>query len=325
MALVGFNRSMVMKLTLALALSVGAAHAMAFEPDPLKGPKVKDSGVPGEDRKFGGGGDGKFDKENILPHRLFMRSMEVLRGEKAGALRLSEDQSKQIKAVEDDFAKVMDAYRAEHRDEARTLIKDLAPEDRRRAMELLGPDGPKGERGGERMGDRGPRPGKDGEKGQHPERRAGRDGEKGERPMDDGPMGDGPKGDGEHRPSPEKAEAAKARLKELFEAAPKPDEVHSKVFAILTADQKAAVEKQLDLARKEMQERRQEMYKDRVKKDIKGKMDEKGKDGAGKDMDPAKIREFIQSLPADEREKIKDMDPKERREYVHKLWESKKN
>lgn len=321
MALMGMNRSVV-KLTLALSLAVGSAHAFAQpggkDPGALKGPKVKDSGVPGESRMFGGGGDEKFDRERIIPHRLFMRSFEVLRGEEAGSLQLTHEQDQQLKSIDEVFRSQMDEYRAAHRDEAKSLIADLSPQDRRRAMEMLAPGGPHGERGPAG-------PGPDGEKARRPgrERGAGK-GAKGERlmppegrPGDGGPRDGGPMGDAGKPVDPQKAEAAKARLKELFEAAPKPDETHTRMFAVLTADQKAAVEKKLEKAKAEMQARREEMYKERVQRDIKGKIEEGKKAG----MDPEKIREFVRSLPASEREKLKDMDPKERREYVRKLWE----
>lgn len=335
-----FNRGLI-KVTLAMVLAVGASHAMAQDGDALKGPKVKDSGVPGESRNFGGGGDGKFDREQILPHRAFMRAFEVVRGEDAGALRLTEKQEAELKAIEDSFRAEMDKYRAEHREEAKRLIADLPPQERRRAMELLGgPGGPGAERrgpegrgpaGGGPDGEKGPRqrPGQRGGEGRG-ERRGGPDGPKGERPadapMDGGPMdgprderGGEPRGERGEKPDPAKAEAAKARLKELIEAAPKADDTHSKMFAVLTAEQKAAVEKELEQVKKDMQQRREEMYKERVKKDIKGKIDEMGDDAA-----PEKVREMIRNLPAEEREKIKAMSPEERREYVKKLIVEKK-
>ncbi len=358
-----FNRGLI-KVTLAMLLAVGTSHAMAQDGDALKGPKVKDSGVPGESRNFGGGGEGKFDRERILPHRAFMRAFEVVRGEDAGALRLTEKQESELKAIEDSFRAEMDKYREEHREEAKKLIADLPPQERRRALELLGgpggpggQDGPRGERrgpgaergpegrgpegrgpaGGGPDGEKGPRqrPGQPGQPGPRGgerggdgrgERRGGPDGPRGERPadapMDGGPM-DGPRGErgGERgeKPDPAKAEAAKARLKELFEGAPKPDDSHSKMFAVLTADQKAAVEKELERVKQEMQQRREEMYKERVKKEIKGKMDEMGDDAS-----PEKVREMIRNLPAEEREKIKAMSPEERREYVKKLVLEKK-
>lgn len=341
-----FNRGLI-KVTLAMLLAVGTSSAMAQDNgDALKGPKVKDSGVPGESRNFGGGGEGKFDRERILPHRAFMRAFEVVRGEGAGALRLTEKQEADLKAVEDSFRAEMDKYRAEHREEAKKLIADLSPEDRRRAVELLGgpgtmggPEGPRGEQrrgpegrgpaGGGPDGEKGPRqrPGQPGPRGGEGrgERRGGPDGPKGERPadapMDGGPMdgpGQGPRGGrgGERgvKPDPAKAEAAKARLKELFEGAPKPDDSHSKMFAVLSAEQKAAVEKELERVKQEMQQRREEMYKERVKKEIKGKMDEMGDDAS-----PEKVREMLRDLPAEEREKIRAMSPEERREYVKKL------
>lgn len=327
MKLVGMYRS-VIKVTLALSLAVGTAHAFAQpagkDSGALKGPKVTDSGVPGESRMFGGGGDEKFDRERIIPHRLFMRSFEVLRGEEAGSLQLTPEQDQQLKSIDEAFRSQMDEYRAAHRDEAKALIADLSPQDRRRALELLapgGPDGPRGERGFGRVKEGG-KPGKHAPG--RPEGRgpAGPDGADHAmppegRPGEGGPMDGGPLGDEGKPVDPQKAEAAREKLKALFEAAPKPDETHTKMFAVLTADQKAAVEKELEKAKAEMQARREEMYKERVQKDIKGKIEEGKKAG----MDPEKIREFVRSLPASEREKLKDMDPKERREYVRKLWE----
>jgi len=328
----------MIKVTLAMLLAVGTSSAMAQDNgDALKGPKVKDSGVPGESRNFGGGGEGKFDRERILPHRAFMRAFEVVRGEGAGALRLTEKQEAELKAIEDSFRADMDKYRAEHREEAKKLIADLPPQERRRAIELLGgPGGPGAERrgpegrgpaGGGPDGEKGPRqrPGQGGGEGRG-ERRGGPDGPKGERPadapMDGGPM-DGPRegrgGERGEKPDPAKAEAAKARLKELFEGAPKPDDSHSKMFAVLSAEQKAAVEKELEQVKQEMQQRREEMYKERVQKEIKGKMD-----AMGEDASPEKVREMIRNLPAEEREKIKAMSPEERREYVKKLIMEKK-
>jgi Spy/CpxP family protein refolding chaperone len=313
MVLAGMNRC-VIKLTLALSLSVGAAHAVAYQPDALKGPTVKDSGVPGETHMFGGGGEGKFDRERILPHRLFLRAFDVLRGEEAGALALTPDQEARLKSAEESFRTTMDAYRAEHRDEARTLIAELPPEARRRAMELLGPGGPGGPGG---AGERAP--------GQRLERGVGKGAGKGKgrgqppAPPEGGKLDDGAMGDAGKPVDRQKAEAAKARLKELMEGAPKPDDVHAKMFAVLTPEQKASVERELEHAKQEMQQRREEMYKERVKKEIKGKIDEAGKAG----MDPEKVREFVQSLPIEERQKIRGMDPKERREYVRKLWEEK--
>lgn len=324
------DRLCVLSMSVAMALTVlaGSAPAFAFEPEKpghrppaLKGPEVRDTGVPGEDRKFGGGGDNKFDRENILPHRMFVKALDVLRGEKAGSLSLSDEQERTLKAIDEEFRSEMTKYREEHKDETRALLADLTPQERRRAEAMIGggQGGPNGERGprqgmGRNEDKKGE--GKKGEKQRGP-RPAGPRGEEGA-PMGDRP--EGMRGDQEMDAKPTaKSEAAKARLRELFEGAPKPDGVHSKMFAALSADQKAAVEKELASARQEMQSRRDEMYKERVKKDIKGKIDEAGDKG----MDPAKIREFIQSLPQAEREKIRDMDPQARREFVRKLWEEK--
>src|SRR5262245_31437004 len=110
----------------ALLLTAGTALAQTTQPtDPaLKGPAVKQAGVPGENRQFG---DGKAKhKERMgteIPHRLFMRSLDALRGDSADAsVRLTADQDSKIKAINDAFMADVTKYREAHQGEARELL-----------------------------------------------------------------------------------------------------------------------------------------------------------------------------------------------------------
>lgn len=217
----------------ALLLTAGTALAQTATPtqptDPaLKGPAVKQTGVPGENRQFG---DGKVkNKERMgteIPHRLFMKSLDGLRGDSAdAAVRLTADQDTRIKAINEAFMSEVSKYREAHQGEARELLGQLSPEDRKKAAAFLGREA----RG------------------------------LGEKPAKLGPKA---KGKGEAKPDemtdqtvdPKKSEEAKAKLRELMEGAPKPADTHTQIFAVLNDSQKAAFQKELDSARKEMQER----------------------------------------------------------------------
>src|SRR5882724_8370768 len=208
---------------LLLASIAGAAVAQTAQPtDPLKGPAVKEGGVPGENRQFSDGKTkGKDRMGGEIPHRLFVQALNVLRGDSADAsVRLSQDQDSKISAINDAFTSRVSAYREAHRDEAKALAQELSPEDRRKAMEFL--------RG---IGE-GKRPGGEKAKGKG----------KAAAPTDD--MTD-----------PKKAEDAKAKLRELYEAAPKPADTHAKVFAVLTDTQKPVFQKEINRLKKEIVDR----------------------------------------------------------------------
>ena len=297
----------------ALVLGVGIASARAQEPKPaLGGPRVTDTGVPGEARSFGDAqAQTKKDLARPIPHVAFMRALHVVRGEGAGTLALTPDQDSRIRAVDQEFQGEIAKFRQDHQDEARDLLKDLTPEDRRQALQVLGrvrgelgttgaraEKGPKGEKNRGRAQGTPPGPSPD-------ERMMPETGEK---------------------PDPARAAAAREKLKALLGDAPKPMDAHAKIFAVLSADQRASVEKELARVRDEMQQQAKDRMAQRLvdSNKVKG-LKKAGPDGtpAGPRVDREAVRQAMQNLPPEEREKVRNMSPEERRAYVRNLLEHK--
>ena len=270
---------------LALVILAGTAIAQsqpkkADEPA-LKGPAVKEGGVPGENRQFGDGKvKGKERMGTEIPHRLFMQAVNSLRGETVDAsVRLSDEQDSKIKAINDAFMESLSKYRADHMEEAKGLIKQLPPDEQRKAREFLGR---------EARGLDGKAP-KLGEKGKG----------KGKPPADATPD------DMTGQTDAKKAEDAKTKLRELFEGAPKPADTHTQIFGVLNDAQKAAFQKQLDSLKKEMQDRAGEKRLD--------------KKAAAKD--PAAVDLTDPRIPEQMRERLKNMSPEERQQALQRLQE----
>lgn len=282
---------------LALAMVAGSVLALApatfadDDADALGGPKVKDGGVPGQPGKFSNGprgekGENRERVQAMAQARLFPRAIESLRDDAPEAIRLTSDQAAQAEAILKDFRTSVDAYRAQHKDEVFALRNDLPPRDRQRVDGFLrsGPgEAGKGEAGKGEAG-KGKRPAKEGP------RRADED-------MMSEP--DAPK------PDPAKAEAARTRLMEIVEGAPKPAESQAKVLAILSDPQKKYVQDEIERLSKEARER----------------LDERRGDREGSPQGNAPDREALrakieQNLTAEEREKLKAMSPEERREFL---------
>lgn len=263
------SRSLGLALVLACA-AFSAGAAIADNDPPLKGPKVNDQSVPGETRRLGNDQQGdRKDRNPGLQHGLFMRAVNSLKGEKADAkVRLSDEQVQKIEAIDREYREQARAYLSKNSDEVRKLMSDLPEKERKRVREGLG-------RGLENAG---VSP-KEGGKGKG-KRAAAEGGEN----MEAAPA------------DPQKAAAAKARLKEIHEGAPQATEVHAKIFGVLSADQKAAVEAAL--------------------KKWKDEKADKG-DGAGEKKPEASAGAARERI----REKLKDMTPEQRREAIKKLRE----
>jgi hypothetical protein len=273
---------------LALASLAGTTLAQSqpkkTEEPALKGPAVKEAGVPGENRQFGDGKvKGKERMGTEIPHRLFMKALDVLRGDSAdAATRLSDEQDSKIKAINDGFMASVAKYRADHQTEAMDLIKQLPPDEQRKAREFLGREA----RG---LDVKGPKLGEKGKKGKAPGPEAATD-------------------DMTGQTDAKKAEDAKAKLRELLEAAPKPADTHTQIFAVLADPQKAAFQKEMDRLRKDMQDRAGEKRLDRkaAQKDP----------AAGKDIDINDPR-----IPEQMRERLKNMSPEDRQQALSRLGE----
>ncbi|MBS0195887.1 MAG: hypothetical protein JSR77_03935 [Planctomycetes bacterium] len=263
------HASLISMSVLALATLAGTTFAQDAKPDQgkdvLKGPPVKEGGVPGENRKFTGGkGDRKERMVTQIPHPMFLRAFESIKGDSVdAAVRLSDEQSKKLTAIDASFKDAQKKYKDQHMDEVNKLREDLPKDARRRLDTQLGTRPAKGTPDAEDMD--------------------------GDKPVDE-----------------KKAEAAKARMKELLEGAPKPDEYHAKMWAVLTDAQKPVVQKELD----------------KLTENMKARRDGTGKPGAGKPGEvPANFDGDISKLPPKMQERLKNMTPEEREKALQRLKE----
>ncbi len=259
-------------------------------PPVLQGPKVTEGGVPGEQRQFAPGRvKGKDQMGGEIPHRLFMRAIENLRaGDTDPALRLTPDQSRQVRTINDDFAKSVNAYREEHKAEAQALLTKLSPEDRRRAQEFL-------RRGG--MENR--RPALD--------KRTNVSKKDLDRKPDQKP-GDMPGDMMDAAPGNSKqSEDARARLKDLFDGAPSAADTHARLFGVLNEGQRKAFEKELDSLRSEMNDGK---GLEKATKKVQGKL-------ADKDQEEMSLQD--PRLPENARKRLESLSPEQRKEALERF------
>ncbi len=77
------------------------APARDGQPKVLEGPRVQDGGVPGERRRFGPGAQDKRDMQREIPHMMFMRVVNSLKGPQAeSGERLSDEQVARINEID---------------------------------------------------------------------------------------------------------------------------------------------------------------------------------------------------------------------------------
>lgn len=252
---------------------------------PLGGPRVSDGGVPGENRRFSGeSGLKRKDMQRNIPHRVFMRSFDSLRGQDVpDSLRLSAEQETKLKEINDGFLADTRSFREANSAETRKLIEQLPREQRVQAMQLLrGPGGPDGD-----FSARAQRPFLKDSKGKK-----------------EGDAGSGGMMDEAGRHDNE-ANAARDRLREIFESAPKLADVHAKMYGVLSQEQKAAVEKQLAALTSEIEKRRKDTAD--------GLMQEKS-DHAGSDKPSGVVRERV-------RQRVQNLSPEQREEFMRRIQE----
>ena len=286
----------IQRLVVVAGLSVSGVAMAEAQPgaDALRGPAVKEGGVPGEQRQFTPGRQrGKDMMGSEIPHRLFLRALESLRGEGAGENRLTDEQQAQLKQLNEDFNASVAKYRAENQEKVRELMPQLSPEDRRRVQQFV---------------DR-----------RAPNRAPGLD-QRRNQPKD---------GSGEGMaPDAKKSEEAREKVKELLANAPNPAENHARVYAVLNEGQKKAFRAELDRLRemgREMDMRPQQKGMDdlpegareriknlppeererAVKRWLDRQKEEAGKGGPGLDDPriPERARERIKNLPPEEQER----------------------
>ena len=228
---------MIKRLVALSAVSVALLSGLALGQDakpsdsPLKGPAVKDDAVPGENRKFGGPSRDRKDRVGReIPHRLFMKAFDVLRGDKAdSSVRLASDQSKKIEAIEQQYKDALHTFGNEHKTEIADIREKGGPEVRHRleTLGLIDAEAPKKGKGSKPSG-------------------VGTDAK--DKMDSDSPAGAAPQ-DGNTK-------VLRAEIKKLLESAPKVDDFHAKMWAVLTEAQKPVVEKEIDRLRAEIKNKR---------------------------------------------------------------------
>jgi hypothetical protein len=267
-----------------------ACAAQAQDQKPvLEGPKVKDLNAP-TPSTFDGGPqrEGKKRMDPQIPHPKYVETIKKTLGSDAPeAIRLTAEQNTKIDGIESEFQASIKAYREAHKDEIKAL--------REQGMELGGPGG-RGKGRGEGSG-----------KGDHA---------KGDEMAP-------PPGDGMSPADSPDRKALMEKAKALRDAAPKPAEAEAKMWAVLTAEQQAAVRPKLDAMKDEMAKRSGEMAI-KAKREKRGEGDGKrpegkgpeGKEGPGGRMDPA-MREKVEAMIF--REKMKNATPEERQQIIEDL------
>jgi Spy/CpxP family protein refolding chaperone len=280
---------------LALIAGTGVASSAAFgqgaskDQDALGGPKVVDHSIPGQTRQFAGGAREK-GAPRPLPPMAMMRAISSLEQPDAPeGLALTEDQKTQLKSIREEQQTLMRVYVEQHKDEILGLRERLPERERRRVDGFLngpaggpagGPDGARGERGRKRGPGSGPEGKPDaGPMDAMPEGERGARKDRGAAPQDE--------------PSPE-ALAARQRLREIMEGAPKPEDAQVKAMAVLTPAQQEHVKAKLEEARARIQEG--------------GKDEMRGEGGPRERM--------LEKLSPEDREKLKGLSPEERRAFL---------
>lgn len=283
----------------AFALVVCAGTAMAQEAKPsdpvLKGPEVKDNSLPGQKKTFGEKGANAKRAEQPTPLPLVMRAFEVLRGEKAGDLRLTQEQDQKVKAALEGQQQAVREFMEKNREETEKLRAQLSPEDRARFEAAL------------RDGGRDLKASKYEFKGKAKDvKDATKDATKDEMSPE------APKIDAEA------AAKARARLMEIYAQRPNPQDAQAKAFAVLTQPQREAVQAQLARAKEEMAKRA----------GANAKGEKKVKDGLTLDGPMAnKTPEEIMNdpkVPERLRERLKSMSPEDRAAAIKRYIEQSK-
>jgi hypothetical protein len=291
---------------IASAIVLVSGSALASDPQTdkadkpvLRGPDVKEGAAPGGAGSFGGQKQGKF-AERPLPHQFFVRAFGVLRQDSTPAdARLTDGQEASLREINAGFVKEQSEFFQKNRAEAAKFSEALGvtpPKEQneratRRWMEQL-------------RAAAAPRPGKkaDAKKGEKPE----------EKP-DDMQMMD--------QDQAARTEAV-AGLKAIMERAPKAEDTHAKMWAVLTEAQKPLVQQELDNLRKA------------DRKDVRPAGGESERPMA---LLPEQMRERLKNLPPEEREKIaakmramppemreriRAMDPEQRRTAIARYLRS---
>lgn len=264
-----------------------ATSAWAMQPaeQPLKGPPVNDNSVPGVKKSFGDGAAGKNGKARLQEMGptmiVFGRALDTLRNDAAGENKLTSEQDTKIRELREAFEAKAKAYMDEHKNEVKSLLEKVSPQDRAKFGQALGKEG--GRLGLAKRGFKG---------------KAGDKGEKNAEPMTDS------------KPAVNSEESGKARerLKAIFDGRPKPQDTQTQMYAVLSETQKKlvqeALQKQRDEATKRLTEKKKTAGGEEKPAGNLGDLKNKSADEIMNDPRvPERLRERLKAMSPEDREK----------------------
>ncbi|MEZ6242466.1 MAG: hypothetical protein R3B57_05425 [Phycisphaerales bacterium] len=317
------NRSKaVTSLLVAAALGVttgGAALAQdsgakTDEAPLLSGPKVEDTHAPGSDSRFGEGMEPSKEMERPIPLRWYEQELRALGAPDAPEdVRLTADQTTEIRKILDEHRQALRAFFREHREELMQLRRDAGAPDvppmDGDAPRRPGQDGTLRQRPGndaQKPAPEGERPRQGERPGQGQKPGAGEKPGQGAKPGADRP-GAGPGAPGATEGDKATQEAARRKLAELRAKGPSDDVAIKKIWSVLNEAQHARIEQDIEALRAEMM-RRREMEK-------LGERDAGNGANGGAGAKPGEL----DRLPPGVRERLEKMTPEERERALERL------
>ncbi|MCQ3939721.1 MAG: hypothetical protein DPW19_01275 [cyanobacterium CYA1] len=319
-------------------MAMGQGEQPGRHEPPLRGPGVVDRMPPGWQSSFTGQeGERTRMEQARVPHDLFMRAVFSLDAPEAPRhLRLTDGQRLRIQELQEAFRRDVRAHVEKHADELRGQVRRDGAIDR--------PVQPGARPGGAPGGQPEARPlqRRPGEPAVGPEPRS--EGRPGARPNPETrPAPDA-------RPVPQRVEpdvvrpptmdererrAHAQRLAEIRRSGPRIADVEAKVWNLLTEEQQVHVGARLEAARREIDARRDEAYREMMTDRLRAEREARGLDaGPSGGDDPARRRairqalergdipaELLERLPERARERLRAMSPEDRRRAIERLME----
>lgn len=290
------------RVTLAALLLPAAIAIAQEEPPPLSGPPVTEERLPGVESGFSSmmAADRARMSEPV-PMNVFRRAVMELGGEDAGPdIRLSDEQTQRLRAIERAHRESIAAFRREHAEEIERIREDLGPRLAARLGDLRSGRPDRTDRT-----DRTERPQAD-EPGAPPDMQRDAPQRPAQRPI-------------QREDLTETQRNALAAATKLRAEAPGDQALQTKIWAELTEPQQAHVQSRIDAFRAEAAERRQEAYAERIMAQRQARTDRPITDQPDARADPdqlaPELREVFQSLPERMRGRL-IMLPQERLERV---------
>lgn len=259
-----------------LTLSGSAIAQNSDKSDALSGPAVREGGVPGDSKSFTGGRRREGDRP--LAHRMFLQSLDVVRGEKAAAAtRLTAEQEKSLRDFEKAFQTDQRAYFEKNREAIQ------------KAREALGLKGEMEEGDGFRRGVEEVR------RALQEKKAPAKKPEPATEPAEESMMSEDAMN--------EALEKARGQLQRIYANAPKPADVHTRQWAVLTVAQQEIVIKEIDrLQASEGEDRKNYLgRRDTLKQDMEDIVAGKKEVDVNDPRLPEAMREKLAAMTADQR------------------------